>query len=458
MLKPAPSEPARGRLSPSETAKMKKLKKELATLPEHQRQAIEAELGDPLYRAEELEALLNMTPEEIALAKQFRKFYNSLFNIAGLDPESYMKWYVPMVQSGDVMTMEQLYAQMRGIPDYIKSRIRFFAEMHRHGEVFIPETNIKILTQKYMWGAARANKLAAIVNHARTSPSMLRARILKGTPIQEIAEKFTDDVITGMPNRTKSAILVQLRKLTGGKVPYEFFDELSETMISNVYGATMGLRAWLVVRNLTQPWITTAIVTGPRALTKAYMDIGNPKHWRDFWKQSIHMRKGGGLPYAEEVFRKFDAMSAKGGWTRARQALGLLREFNYATTKPYQMADTLNRFVSYRAMMNRVEAGLTDRLVGNLARTVRKELDKIPTRPIPPKKIGKPHRLTISEMKKNRYRASRNITKHKDMQALMESTGINSAFMPVIVEDYKEKLAMLLTMGEISKKGIERAG
>lgn len=458
MIRPAPSEPAVGRLAPAETPKMRKLKKELATLPEHQREAIEAELGDPLYRVEELEVLLNMTEGEIVLAKQFRKFYNSLFNIAGLDPDAYMKWYAPMVNSGEVLTMEQLYSQMRGIPDYIKSRIRFFAEMHRQGEVFIPETNIKILTQKYMWGAARANKLAAIVNHARNSPSMLKARILKGTPIQKIAEKFTDDVITGMPNREKSAIFMHLHKLSGKTVPYEFFDDLAETMISNVYGATMGLRAWLVIRNLTQPWITTVMVTGPMPLAKAYLDIGNPKYWRDFWSQSIHMRKGGGLPYAEEVFRKFDKMSARGGWIRARQALGILREFNYATTKPYQLADTLNRFISYRAMLNRVNLGLTDKVVGNLAKVARRELDKIPTAPMPPKKIGKPWRLTMTDMRRNRYRASRNISKSKEMQVAMEKTGFNSAFMPVIVEDYKEKLAMLLTMGEISKKGIERAG
>lgn len=456
-LRPAPSEPAVGRLAPAETAKMRKLKKELAALPEHQREIIEAELGEPLRRVEELEILLQMAPEEIAMAKKFRKFYNSLFNIAGLDADAYMKWYVPMVQSGEVMTMDQLYNQMRGIPDYIKSRIRFFAEMHRQGDVFIPEKNMKILTQKYMWGASRAPKLAPIVNHARTSPSMLKATILKGTPIQKIADKFMDDVITGMPNREKAALFMKLRGMTGGKVPYEFFDELAETMISNVYGATMGLRTWLVVRNMTQPWITTVLVTGPRALTKAYLDIGNPNAWRDFWKQSIHMRKGGGLPYAEEVFRKFDKMSAKGGWTKARQALGLLREFNYATTKPYQLADTLNRFISYRAMLNRVETGLSKTVVNDLAKRVRKELDKIPTEPKPPTKVGKPWRLTIAEMKKSRYRASRNISKSKEMEAAMRETGLNTAFMPVIVEDYKEKLAMLLTAGDISKKALERA-
>lgn len=475
MIKPAPSQPAKGRLAPAHTKRMAKLKRELENAPEAERAAIEAEFGEPIARFEELVAARDITPEEIILAKRIRRSFNAMFNMAGLDAATYMKFYVPLVERKDILTMKQVEREMKGLPHWVKARMKHFFEMHRSGEVFSPEKDVFSLLNMYAWGGARARHLSKVINEAR---EQLSSKYLKNTPLRNLFDKFLDDSITGIKHREKTIILSSIRKWSNDKIPFEVLNELAETMISNVYAATMGLRIWLVMRNMLQPWVTTAIATGFRPVTKAYMDIGNSEYWRDFWKQGIHMsraggtpsggmflrfvRAGGGLPFQEEVFRKLGRIPPKASWKNVRRTLAILREANWLSTKPYQMADTINRFISYRAFINKAEIGIASAegraALDRFSKMVDRELKKIPVKPVRGRKVTEKWQITVSDIKKSRYRRSRNISTSKELDDVMEILGFNRAFIPIVNDNYKEKLAMLLTGGKIAKGTIEKEG
>jgi len=99
-----------------------------------------------------------------------------------------------------------------------------------------------------------------------------------------------------------------------------------------------------------------------------------------------------------------------------------------------------------------MEMGLNSRFgkkaISRLSRRVDEALKRIPEEPV----RGK---IRISDIKQSRYRESRDLSGSRDMNDVMRAAGFTQAFMPSIVESYKEKLAMLLTGGEISGKALK---
>jgi len=176
-----------------------------------------------------------------------------------------------------------------------------------------------------------------------------------------MGKEYLSAVRGGAPETWYSVRIVadDFLKSTGVKLSEKDVDKLVNTVISLNYGAFMGYRPALAVRNMIQPFVTTYPMVGAKYLAHGLKMAGN----KDNYKQ---LRRAGAVvsnahaPFTEEVWMSDLANIARTSGTKrgavveaGAKALESARALSAASLSGrgafYTRADTWNRAVSFFA-------------------------------------------------------------------------------------------------------------
>lgn len=393
--------------------------------------------GNQLVRANIVKDFANPADGQIYLNEldkivaKSSKAFNHMFRSAGLDPSIWRAHYAPHLRSTtDVSFREAL----KGVPKWVRPKYKFFAEMHNKDGNFVADRDIRSLLQKYTWGSGRHRYMKDVLERGQA----LVHSMSPSDPIRQIFIKFTNDVITGTDTALRNSLVRSIETMTEGKIPFEVTADWVDTMMATIYGGALGFRPWLIARNAIQPAVTTNVTLAghPTALARAYLQAmkgvvwkvagkvikPSGKYWDDFFAQGVHMRRGRGLPMGEEFFREMSVSTPEGeSWKAMVKAMGAWRSFAFLSTHGYRLADTLNRFVSYRAMINAINSGLKSRAAKKLSKYVYTSIQALPKKPL----RGK---LTAKDVAAAKGKLVNTIVESAQMNKFLGATGVRAAF------------------------------
>jgi hypothetical protein len=138
-----------------------------------------------------------------------------------------------------------------------------------------------------------------------------------------------DDMVLEFTNRVKETKLFQKLGLDT-RTSQDMFDY----MRSIGYFSAMGVRPWLVLRNVFQPWITVAPRVGNGYTAKAIRKV--------FWDKGDHVKKLAARGIVRKQLPVIGAEALQSGTGKANRLMRMLLTH-------YGRADDLNRAVSYTA-------------------------------------------------------------------------------------------------------------
>jgi hypothetical protein len=379
------------------------------------------------------------------VAETARSGFNHMFRMAGLDPSIWRAWYVPHLRA---VSHPSFATAMSTVPRHVKPRLKFFAALHKQGANFVPDKDIRSLLGRYAWGAGRHRYLKPALDRGQ---KMVEA-LPKGNPIREMMVKYGNDVAVGTSTQAKTQFYRAVDIASKGAAPFQAMEATVDALMATAYGGAMGFRPFLVLRNLTQTFQTTlvALARHPLQVMKAYAQAAHGakfvgkksgmgysfrltnKYWDDFYRQWIHMERGAGMPMGEEIFKSMtvDVMPKTVEAVKFKpllKAAGALRTLAYLSTKPYQMADTLNRFVSYRSMMNAIEVGSKGRHFKRLVNSIFKATRGIETKPAKGK-------VTFKDLQRLRGALIGDILDERAFSGFLGSTGVRGALSWTLVD------------------------
>ncbi len=311
----------------------------------------------------------DMTPGEIAAAKELRKWYQALFDRFGLDYSTWISDYAPHLRHySDVYgnSIVRLWRETRGRNIPLPREIRFVNEMRRFGVMDIYELDAFVAAGRYLRGGANKQFLAQPWREVKRLISNVDDRSVT-LPLTYYLEAIRGVEFTetrAMMQATMRNVFERLPGVARTSETARVADDFALTLLSMSYQATMGFRPGLAIRNLTQTLQTTWTLFGshpglfPRAVAAALTREG-----RDAAAAAGAVARRSVPVFAgEEILEEMPRFLAR---------------MSEVSLKMYTGADEMNRAIAYH--MGRLSA---EEAIKNFARrsigvTDVRQLDKL---------------------------------------------------------------------------------
>lgn len=216
------------------------------------------------------ESVANATAAEIRAAQQLRERFfganpdSALFREFGLDANQFLTNYLPRIRRGEDITS----VSMAEIP----APIRFFAELHRRGELDPRETDVLTIASAYLRSGARKKFLEPV-------QSALEPVAANMHPDRRRAYEAWTGLLLGRTtwderalDATMEAVIAPLVRALRLQYPHRPAQELSRIVTQSVYLGTLGASPYSAIKNLTQQLHVIAHV-GPQYWVKAHRAI-----------------------------------------------------------------------------------------------------------------------------------------------------------------------------------------
>lgn len=309
-----------------------------------------------------------LNEKEVAAAEKLRDMYNRLFEVArqakrvDIDGDDFIENYMPHFRKPNDNDWVKEYKQLHGREPSVQMK-QFVNELNRSGGLTNYERDPFIATYRYVNG---------LMHQVHVSESWKKMQDMAETIITKRADQTGDNEgllqfknslleTLSMMNgnqaeafQTVRSALDSLNRTMGLNLDVGTFDRFVNTMIAANYGAFMGFRAALAVRNLGQLAMTTLPVVGPK-----YLGIGMKHAMREGSDDELIrlgiMAKGqSGMPlqdvlYYDQIQRQVKE-AGSGGLTKAMAATGkTTRALTQKSLIPQAWSDKINRKVTYYA-------------------------------------------------------------------------------------------------------------
>lgn len=239
-----------------------------------------------------------LPPELMTKVNEIRTLFDYGFVRFGVDPQEYIKDYIPLLSEGEKKRLDSIPISWKGIPDEV---IPFFKHIrYALGEVidaFTVEDLLRIYFNAGTWAEYRKS-IADTKEASKNFPTVATNEVIK---LDNFLTGGTTDFDKAFQTTTRSII----KKASKGRI-----DEESDTMtalVNAVYLGTISFNPGSAIKNLTQSFHNWS------ELDARWMAVGNKlyasKEGQDILKQSGIMM--GYAPYAQRVVEKFYGEQAK---------------------------------------------------------------------------------------------------------------------------------------------------